>query len=218
MAGETRTLGSSFFPVALTEVLQQAEALPMSTNPVGTAASETRSRLDELARRYYGPLLSFFRKRVRNAPEVHDLVQQVFLRLSQHGGLKIDNVDGYVFQTAANTLKDYYRRSAVRERFVNESGSQNAAEFPTDRVVEGREALAQVAQVLRQLPERMRDIFVLRCFEGLKYAEIAELQGIAVRSVEKHMAKALSALVSALGSDADRRLGSLGTDGGDSKS
>jgi DNA-directed RNA polymerase specialized sigma24 family protein len=39
-----------------------------------------RITLDTLARRYYAPLASFFRKRTRGAPEVQDLVQQVFLR------------------------------------------------------------------------------------------------------------------------------------------
>ena len=43
-----------------------------------------RSRLDDLARRYYAPLATFFRKRTHNAAEVQDLVQQVFLRLAQH--------------------------------------------------------------------------------------------------------------------------------------
>lgn len=34
--------------------------------------------LDELASRYYAPLLSFFRKRLRDTSEAQDLVQQVF--------------------------------------------------------------------------------------------------------------------------------------------
>ena len=84
--------------------------------PANSAASK-KARLDDLARRYYSPLLSFFRKRTRNAPEVHDLVQQVFLRLAQHGEpSRIENPDGYIFRTAANTLKDHYRHEIVRER------------------------------------------------------------------------------------------------------
>jgi RNA polymerase sigma-70 factor (ECF subfamily) len=51
---------------------------------------------------------------------------------------------------------------------------------------------------LRQLPERTRDVFVLRCFEGLTHAEIARLHAISVRAVEKHFAKALSYLATAL--------------------
>ncbi len=159
-------------------------ALP-ATTPAESPPGQ-RARLDDLARRYYAPLLSFFRKRTRNASEVHDLVQQVFLKLAQHGELKIEKVDGYIFRTAANTLKDHYRHEIVRERFAKDPHRSDVADsdFSAERVLEGREALGKVAQVLRQLPERTRDILVLRCLEGLKYAEIAHLHGIlSVRSV-----------------------------------
>jgi RNA polymerase sigma-70 factor (ECF subfamily) len=157
-----------------------------------------RTRLDDLARRYYAPLATFFRKRTHNAAEVQDLVQQVFLRLAQHRELgDIRNSEGYIFQTAANTLKDHYRHNAVRERFSKQQiPTSNAADsdISPERVLLGQETVAQLAGALRQLPERTRDVLMLRCFEGLRHAEIARLQGISVRAVEKHMAKALAHL------------------------
>src|SRR5580692_6956905 len=156
----------------------------------------TRKQLEDLARRYYKPLLSFFRKRTHNAPEVGDLVQQVFLRLAQYPGLgHVHNPDGYIFQTAANTLKDHYRHQAVCERhsrLVSDGEVDRDSEFSPERVLQGRQMLVRVAVAMRQLPERTRDILMLRCFEGLKHAEIARLQGISTRAVEKHMAKALA--------------------------
>src|SRR6266849_1126970 len=91
-----------------------------------------RSALDRLARRYYAPLASFFRKRTRDT-EVQDLVQQVFLRLAQHRKFgEIRNAEGYIFQTASNTLKDHVRNTAVRERFIRENieiGHQSRSDF-----------------------------------------------------------------------------------------
>ena len=157
-----------------------------------------RRLLEDLARRYYKPLLSFFRKRTHNAAEVGDLVQQVFLRLAQYPGLeRIDNPDGYIFQTAANTLRDHYRHQAVREQHSRlESGGEAdwGSDFSPERVLQGRQILVRVADAMRQLPQRTRDILMLRCFEGLRHTEIARLQGISTRSVEKHMAKALAYL------------------------
>ncbi|MEJ1961307.1 MAG: sigma-70 family RNA polymerase sigma factor [Gammaproteobacteria bacterium] len=173
---------------------------PHPKAPLGSQAEShsVRARLDDLARRYYAPLASFFRKRTRNAHEVQDLVQQVFLRLAQYRELgDIQNPDGYIFQTAANTLKDHHRRNAVRERFVNgQLASPDGADsdFSAERVLQDRETVTQVVSALRQLPERTRDILMLRCFEGLRHAEIARLQGISVRAVEKHMARALAHL------------------------
>ena len=158
----------------------------------------TRKLLEDLARRYYKPLLSFFRKRTHNAPEVGDLVQQVFLRLAQYPGLEhMRNPDGYIFQTAANTLRDHYRHQAVCERhlrLVSDGEVDRDSDFSPERVLQGRQTLVRVASALRQLPQRTRDVLMLRCFEGLRHAEIARLQGISTRAVEKHMAKALAHL------------------------
>jgi RNA polymerase sigma factor (sigma-70 family) len=165
-------------------------------------SNDARARLDGLARRYYGPLGSFFRKRSRNSEEVQDLVQQVFLRLAQSPQFnEVRNPEGYIFQTAANALKDQARRHSVQERFAAQQLPESDAQrgdFSPERLLQGREAVTKVADALRELPERTRDVFVLRCFEGLKSAEIAQLQGISVRAVEKHMAKALAHLSRAL--------------------
>jgi RNA polymerase sigma factor (sigma-70 family) len=156
-----------------------------------------RHRLDDVARRYYAPLLSFFRKRMRDPVEVQDLVQQVFLRLSQHPDVAaIRNPDAYIFQTASNALRDHLRRGRVREAFDRDATVDSV--FSPERVLLGREAMVLVVSALRELPERTRDVFMLRCFEGLKHAEIARLYGISVRAVEKHSAKALAHVSQAL--------------------
>jgi RNA polymerase sigma factor (sigma-70 family) len=154
------------------------------------------SLLDSLARRYYIPLLSFFRKRTHNGADTQDLVQQVFLRLAQSRQQgEIHNPDAYIFQTAANALRDHHRHLAVRNRYLAQvAPDSDASELTPERVVLAKEDLARLAYGLRELQERTRDILVLRCFEGLKNAQIARLQRISTRSVEKHLAKALAAL------------------------
>jgi RNA polymerase sigma factor (sigma-70 family) len=162
-----------------------------------------RSGLDGLARRYYGPLLSFFRKRAPHADDAQDLVQQVFLRLSKYPRIdSIRNPEGYIFQTASNTLKDHFRDAAVNNRYLNEKKVEIAEEsgsgFSPERVLLAKESVALIAAALRQLPQRTRDVLILRCFEGLKHAEIARLQGISIRAVEKHIGRALAHLSEAI--------------------
>lgn len=158
-----------------------------------------RNRLEDVARRYYAPLLAFFNKRTRNSLEVQDLVQQVFLKLSQHPGIeRIENPDAYIFQTASNALKDLHRRDVTRSSLLVQDLTHTRAEdeidadFSPERVLLGREAMDGVIAALRELPEKTRDVFMLRCFEGLKHAEIAKLYGISIRTVEKHAARALA--------------------------
>jgi RNA polymerase sigma factor (sigma-70 family) len=189
-------------------MLSHTESSPLSAEPPASP-SAGRSFLDEIARRYYAPLLSFFRKRIQHAPEVQDLVQQVFLRLAQQRELgEVRNPEAYLFQTAANTLRDHFRGQARRDRLesdhrtVTAGFARDTAFCPAD-VLEGRQSIDQVTLALRQMSERTRDILMLRCFEGLKHAEIARLQGISVRAVEKHLAKAVAQLSLML----DRRAG-----------
>src|ERR1700721_2839898 len=105
------------------------------------ASVPARPLLEEFARRYYTPLLSFFRKRTRNTAEVPDLVQQVFLRLAQYRELgRIQNPDGFIFQTAANILKDHHRRQTVRDHHVSRFDASNDVPdsyFSPERVLVG---------------------------------------------------------------------------------
>jgi RNA polymerase sigma-70 factor (ECF subfamily) len=166
------------------------------------SSSETSardSRLDQFVRRYYAPLVSFFRRRTRQSADVDDLVQQVFLRLSQHPHVDaIKNPDAYIFQTAANALTDHVRRNGVRRRIFADTGTEDTVEWSSDvspeRVMQGSQSLAQLLDALGTLPERTRDVFMLRCFEGLRHAEIARLQGISVRASESHLAKAIACI------------------------
>jgi RNA polymerase sigma factor (sigma-70 family) len=173
-----------------------------SLNQAGTSfVGSRRSRLDEVVRRYYAPLRTFFRRRMRNSPEVQDLVQQVFLQLAEHPHLgAIENPDAYVFQTAANALRDHCRRSRVRSRYMDTQLGRDSdalfllrrSDLSPERILLGQESIETMVAALRELPERTRDVFMLRCFEGLKHAEIAHLHGISVRAAEKHFAKALA--------------------------
>jgi RNA polymerase sigma-70 factor (ECF subfamily) len=53
-------------------------------------------------------------------------------------------------------------------------------------------------EALRALPQKTRDIFVLRVFEEQKTAEVAGALGMSTRSVELHYAKALALLAVAV--------------------
>jgi RNA polymerase sigma factor (sigma-70 family) len=170
--------------------------LPKPKIPSDRSDLQGDSFLNSLARRYYLPLLSFFRKRTHNGSDTEDLVQQVFLRLAQSRQEgEIHNPDAYIFQTAANALRDHYRHLAVHNRFLNQTVADgNASDLSPERIVLAKEDLARLVEGMRELPERTRDILILRCFEGLRNAEIAQLHHISTRSVEKHIAKALAAL------------------------
>ncbi len=148
----------------------------------------------------YGPALArFFQRRILEHADVDDLVQEVFLRLSRRGDLTdITNIGGYIFQTAANVLKDRLRHRMSRQtadhNLLDDQKIDDTA-FSPERVLVGKETLSHLSAALAELPDRTQMIFVLCRLEGLQYAAVAKKLGISVSSVDKHMAKAMDHLM-----------------------
>lgn len=161
--------------------------------------------LTAIAERYRAPLRSFFRKRVRDAHEAEDLVQEVFVRLAARGdSARIDNPAGYVFQTAANLLRDRARRGASRGAAMHELFEQTrdlVEELSPERVLLGKQRVEQLRRALAELPERTRAIFLLQRFEGYTYSDIAKRIGVSTSLVEKHMMDAIRHLHFRIGRD-----------------
>lgn len=158
--------------------------------------------LDRMARLYSRPLARFFERRVRNAQDIPDLVQDVFLRLSAlPDPLSVEKPENYLFVTAASALRDRARRDAARRADLHDELDHRVhagCMITPLRTLEGREAIEKLHRALMQLPERSRDIFVLRIFEECRMVEIASAIGVSRRAAEKHYARALAHVILAL--------------------
>jgi len=157
---------------------------------------ETAPTPDDLAaldERYRQALMAFFVRRVRNRTEAEDLTQEVFTKLAA-APRAFQHADAYVFQTAANLLRDRGRREKVRADYREAIRADDLAGTETigpDRVVAGRQTLVQVIDALQMLPERTRAIFILHRLEKLKKPEIAAMFGLSVSGIDKHLIKAM---------------------------
>lgn len=164
------------------------------------------ARWEEVARQYTTPLRGFFIKRVRNQADVDDLVQAVFVQLMQRArGKPIEHVHQYIFRVAANVLRDQHRRGQARRQDVHETyeESQHAvrSDISPERVLLGKESVERMAAALEELPQRTRDVFILRGIRLCKYDDIADILGISKHTVLKHMSKALKHIGSSLKDD-----------------
>ncbi len=178
---------------------------------VRSSATSRNDLLAEMDARYRRPLVSFFLRRVRDSAEAEDLTQQAFLRLMnavQRG--EVENVESFLFTIAGNLVRDHHR-SRVR-RSVDSTVSVDAElidaltenmveDRSPERVLIGRQSIADVLQTLDELGERTRDIFILFRLENMKQRDIAALYGISQSTVEKHVARAVLHLATKRRSD-----------------
>jgi RNA polymerase sigma factor (sigma-70 family) len=169
-----------------------------------TPASDlaTRDVVADLSRRYHRVLLRYFARRGIGNQDAEDLSQEVFARLSRRDAFAhVGNAEGYLFATAANIALDFFRKRKVRADHPAEGfyeAVQRSEEFPADRVLEGQQELACIVAALKEMPERMRNIFILARLENLPRGEIALRLGISKRTVEQQIMLATACL-------ADRR-------------
>jgi RNA polymerase sigma factor (sigma-70 family) len=168
------------------------------------AADADRQSNDELLARFdarfRGPLMSFFLRRVGNRAEAEDLTQDVFIRLiSAAAREQIEVADAFVFQIAANLLRDRGRRSATRaaaqlaeidDHLVSALTREFLEDRTPERVLLARVEIAEVLKALDELGELTKDIYILFRLEAMKQREIASLHGLTVKSVEKHVMRA----------------------------
>lgn len=148
-----------------------------------------------LSARYRAPLMAYFNRRTGDYGEAEDLAQEVLVRVLQRDNLGgVESPDAYVFRIARNLLRDRARRSDVRRKYqieleLREEGTEGLS---AERVLQGKEELEKAMNALAELKEKTRDIFILSRLEGMKYREIADLYGMSVSAVEKHLIQAFA--------------------------
>ena len=143
-------------------------------------------------------LVRYFKRKTGNAVEAEDLTQDVLVRVLAHAKWKTPSeAKGYIFRTAINRWHDRFRRNGAHgtdvawsDEEIGESGTQNAPE----RVVIVMEELGQIARALEEMNERTRTVLMLIRLEQMKAAAVADMLGISLSAVNKHLAKGIARL------------------------
>jgi len=143
-----------------------------------------------------------------------DVVQEAMLKLVRRYGQRDEADWGPLFQRILQTtIRDWYRRRAVRERFRvwlggrDEEASQVAAwenapapeHVEPSREVAQQQALARLEQALAVLPLRQRQAVLLRVWDGLDVTQTAHAMGCSQGSVKTHYSRAVHRLRELLG-------------------
>ena len=147
-------------------------------------------------------LVKYFKRKTGNPAEAEDLTQDVLLRALTHPNWKTqDQAKGYIFRTAVNRWRDSLRRRRIRgatiswdEASTERSHENTRVENSPERVLIVGEELNQVVQALDEMNVRTRTVLMLIKLEQMRVATVAEMLGISVSAVAKHLAKGIAQL------------------------
>jgi RNA polymerase sigma factor (sigma-70 family) len=148
-------------------------------------------------------LISYLQRRDR-AGDVEDVAQEAFARFHRAGhDLAAPDARPLLFVIARNIQLDRWKaagrdkaRGGAADIHALDAGADAIpCESPTaDQRLIGRQDLAAAEAVIRALPKKTREAFLLHRFKDLTYRQIADRLGVSTSMVEKHIAEALRQL------------------------
>lgn len=138
---------------------------------------------EELYKNYRDKAARYISSHISSIQDREDILQQVFLNAVE----AIESFDEsrasvgtWLYAITRNTVIDYYRRKS-RQAEQQEFNEELFAE-KTDSAV-SEEMLETLASALEELPERERDIVILRFYYGFSAKETAERVGVSYSNV-----------------------------------
>jgi len=158
-----------------------------------------------LMRRHRGPTFTFLSRLTGDRPLAEDLLQETWLRVigAAPRWEARARFRTWLYTVARNLAADEARRRALR-RSAPLDGPGPDGQPPLDRLADpgpGPEDGAADAQLrprllaaVAALPEEQREVFVLREYAGVPFAEIAEITGAPEPTVKSRMRYALLGL------------------------
>jgi RNA polymerase sigma-70 factor (sigma-E family) len=136
-------------------------------------------------------MLAMARGLVRREADAEDLVQDVLASalLKWARVSAAHDPDAYVNRMLVNAATSWWRRPARREH-----PSDTEVDRSVDDPATASGERAAVLAALRRLPARHRAVLVLRYYEGMQDAEIADVLGVADATVRSCARRGLAAL------------------------
>jgi RNA polymerase sigma factor (sigma-70 family) len=165
-----------------------------TTLTVNALMAEQDKRITETISRERGRLRNFIRRRVPDANEAEDILQDVFFEYVENYRLPepIEQVGAWLFRVARNRIIDRFRKK--REVQLPEVPGEEGDDHWLDEVLPSPEGgpeaayarrllLEELLAALEELPKEQRDVFIAHELDGHSFKELAEESGAAVNTL-----------------------------------
>jgi RNA polymerase sigma-70 factor (sigma-E family) len=162
---------------------------------VSRVASAEGAKLDELYRRHAGGAVRLAYLLLQDRMLAEDIVQDAFVKVAGRLIHLRDPgaFDAYLRRTVVNLSRSHVRRRMVERAFLKRetaAAERESARWPTSSF-EDREVLWGA---LGRLPERQRVAIVLRFYEDLPEAQVADILRCRPGTVKSRVSRGLEAL------------------------
>jgi RNA polymerase sigma factor (sigma-70 family) len=156
--------------------------------------AERDKRIAETVSRERGRLGNFIRRRVPDASEAEDILQDVFYEFAAAYRLPepIEQVGAWLFRVARNRIIDRFRKKKDEQlpELSGEADGENWLDEMLPSADAGPEAayargvlLEELAAALDELPKEQRAVFIAHELDGCSFKELAAESGVCVNTL-----------------------------------
>ena len=154
-----------------------------------------------LYKKYYHTLLFIGLKEIKNSQLVKDTIQQLFLYLWEKRETinEATNIKSYLVTSFLRKLSSDWKKSAKScdLQVVWNKYSEDLQPTPEEKLInkdEKNHLFKALLNSINALPNRQRELIVLKFYEGLCYEEIVQITGLSHRTVYNKIHEALKKL------------------------
>jgi RNA polymerase sigma-70 factor, ECF subfamily len=155
----------------------------------------------ELERLFKQILHNSIKRRIRSPETAEDIYQEAWIKAY----IKLPDLrepkrfGGWLYRIALNCIRDHWRteqRQAPQESTNSEEIMSRILDLAPrpDELVEANELAQIIRSATNQLSETQRAILILKYYDGLSYAEIAEVLGKPVSTIRSNHRHAIQSL------------------------
>jgi len=139
---------------------------------------------------------------MRDRTAAEDVVHDAFVSFVEFSGkLKLrKDLRSYLLGCIANGVRNWWRKKGNDGGYCGKDGMGTDWRSPERNVIL-TERSRRVGEAMGKLPHEQREVIWLHVFSGLKFREIAALQGISVNTVQGRYRYGLSKLESLLAAE-----------------
>ena len=166
--------------------------------------NEAERLFNEIVKDYSERVYWHVRRFVNNHEDADDLVQEIFLKIwtalpSFRGEAQLFT---WVYRIATNETLNWLRREKVRSalRFTS-IDAEMERRIDSDPFFDGDAADRALSKAVAKLPEKQRQVFVMRYYDELPYEEMSAVLGTSVGALKASYHIAQEKVRAALGKD-----------------
>ncbi len=141
---------------------------------------------------------------VHSEDVAEELVQEAFIKYYENRHRLADSAQAryWLIRVSKNMALNYYKRKGREYRAYEKAFYEPKAEQQTGETrLLRKESAEKVQDVLRQLPQKLREVMVLKEYGGLSYREIGEVMGISEGNVKVRVFRAREQLAKLMEED-----------------